>query len=84
MTATQALPLAPTACPTWCAGCNPDDAGHSRPLVTVELGGLDPVTVDRVGEALFYITGEGELTPEHALDLAAGLIEAVRSLTASS
>ena len=84
MTTTITQPK-PDTCPTWCAGCRPaDDLNHSRPLVTIGLDGRNVITVDRIGEALFYILGEGEMTPDQALLLAAGLIEAVRSLEVSS
>jgi hypothetical protein len=86
VTTAQTLPPMPaTDCPSWCAGCRPgDDSQHWKPLVTIGLGGLNPVTVDRIGEALFYLQGEGVMTAEQALNLAAGLTEAVRSLEVSS
>ena len=56
---------------------------HSRPLVTIGLGG-NVVTVEQIGEGLLYLTGGGELTGDQALDLAAALTEAVRTLGASS
>ena len=75
----------PDTCPTWCAGCRPDDLGHSRPLVTIRLdGSLNGIAVDRIGEALFSIRAEGEMTAGQALNLVAELIVAVRSLEVSS
>lgn len=44
---------------------------HSRPLVTIGLGG-GVVTVEQIGEGLLYLAGEGELTGDQALEPGSG------------